>query len=424
MNSLNPRIVWTWFFVLVNVVCGFVIFETNGLLGEASGVDLDKMSSVFWVTLLVASSYLIILLWVFPAFSKIKVRGYVWWSRDLGNAVGFLILILQIGYIAFFEKTGTGVAGSQVRSDSVLSPLWVLISCDSLLFIYYGFYRSSRLFLPNLIIGIVSNLLRGWNGIFMIILFMESARLMRTGRLKLRHLAIAGILVVVGYPVIFVLKFQMRAQLSHGFSVSDLTALLTAVLANIDASGYIDIVKLSLLGMFARLQIVSDAIVVFQSSHHIGNGIANGSVSPFWREGLLGLVSDRISGNRMPDLGVALADVIDPWHTDNWNANPSYIGWLFVLPLWTPIYILYTWTIGGISVCLVKMMKPDQMALDMLWFAWCMYLIPGWLASFVLFTFSLVVFWLLHLVAILFFRWKALLGSPRSSRLPSALSKT
>ena len=231
--KLNPRVVWVVFFSSVNLICGIVIFATKSLLGETSGMGLDHIEVVPWITLLVIASYVILLLWAFPSLVRLKVRKATFSQHNLGNPVGLLLLILQIAYIAFFLITGTGVAGSTNRSDSALSPLFVLISVDPLLFLYYGFYRSSRLFFPNLIVWVLSNVLRGWNGIFIIIIFMESARLMRSGKLRFRHLLFATALVVFGYPVLWSLKWEVRQVLSNGAGGASLTALFLGVASSL-----------------------------------------------------------------------------------------------------------------------------------------------------------------------------------------------
>jgi hypothetical protein len=387
-----------------------VIYSTKSLLGETEGLGLADPNVVPWITLLVIGSYLILLLWAFPVLVKVKVKQVSFSRHDLGNFVGTLILIIQLGYLLFCVKTGTGVAGSTNHSDSLMSPFWVLISADYLLFIYYGFYRSSHLFIPNLLVGIISNVLRGWNGIFILIVMMESSRLIRTGKLKPRHLLIAATLILLGYPVVWSFKWQVRELFSSGIGGGNLTRLLGGAAASLGLSGFFELAKMTFLGLFARLHLVSNVIAVFQNSHRLAQDVDAGLVNPFWREGVLGSVLDRLSGIRTPDLGVVLAQTISPWQETNWNSNPGYVGWFFVLPWVISLYFLYTAALGWISVYLVKKIKSDAMVLDMLWFAWCLYLVPGWIAAFTLFVVSLVVFHLLHIIAALLLGWISLLS--------------
>jgi hypothetical protein len=415
MRRLNPRVAWVSLFCVINLVCGIVIYCTRKLLGEASSLSLEHRGVVPWITLLLILSYIVPLLIVFPLFSKIKIHPIRYSKHDLGNAVGVLCLILQLAYIAFFLATGTGVAGSMNRSDSSFSIFWVLLNQDSLFFIYYGFYRSKRMFWPILVVSIISNLLRGWNGIFIVILFMESCHLMRAGRLRIKHVLLGTGFVVVCYPFIWALKWEVRAVLAQGVKINDLSAIMTGIVGSLGASGVLQFAGLALLGLLARIQLVSDVVVVFQNSHVLAGEIAHGIVNPFWREGLLGLTLDRLLGIRTPDLGVALADRIDPFHLNNWNVNPGYVGWFFIQPWAIPLLVLYTAVLCWISMYLVKKLAARQTSLDMLWFAWLSYLVPAWLASMVLFTFVLFAFHCLHLVASLYFKWREAFLAPRAA---------
>jgi hypothetical protein len=119
-------------------------------------------------------------------------------------------------------------------------------------------------------------------------------------------------------------------------------------------------------------------------------------------------VFDRLSGIRTPDLGVALAQIIDPQSDVSWNSNPCYTGWFFILPWAIPLYLAYTCALGWASMFLVKKLKADTTALDMVWFSWCFYLVPGWIAAFTIFLTSIVVFYLLLAISALLFRWNLL----------------
>ena len=417
MRRLNPRVIWVSMYCAINLICGIVIYFTRNLLGEASSLTLEHRGVVPWITLLIILSYILPLLIVFPLFSKIKIRPVQYSRHDLGNAVGVLCLILQLAYIAFFIKTGTGVAGSMNRTDSPFSIFWVLLNQDSLFYIYYGFYRSKRMFWPILLVSIISNILRGWNGIFVVIVFMESCRLMRAGKLRAKHILLGASFVTVCSPVIWVFKWQVRAVLSQGVKLTDLGALLTGVIGSLGTTGVLQIAGIALLGMLARLQLVSDVVVVFQNSHVLAEKIANGIINPFWREGLLGLTLDRLFGIRTPDLGVAVANCIDPFHLNNWNVNPGYVGWFFLQPWTIPLLLFYTAVLCWISMYFVKKLAPGETSLDILWLAWLSFLVPAWLASMVLFIFVLFAFHCLHLLAALYFKWRDAFLASQTSQL-------
>jgi hypothetical protein len=154
----------------------------------------------------------------------------------------------------------------------------------------------------------------------------------------------------------------------------------------------------SFLQIFERLQLISSQLVVYQFSTELADGLDSRSIAPFWMEGIHGLAYERILGlTSAPNLGVGLANLIDPVQVDvSWNTNPGYASWFFLMPLYFPLYIVYTLGQIYFAVFLVRRMSPAVSALDMLWFACLLYMIPGWLASFVLFVHSLVLFYLFH----------------------------
>ena len=147
------------------------------------------------------------------------------------------------------------------------------------------------------------------------------------------------------------------------------------------------------------------------------------NIAPFWMEGLQGLAWGRITGITTPNLGQALADILAPWLVDiNWNTNPGYVGWFFVTPWLTPLYLIYTGLLAYVSIYLVKKISSDAMALDMVWLGWCLFLIPGWLASFVLFIESLLVFYLLQVVAAVLCRIRFTVPGPKPAEGSSLVS--
>lgn len=410
MSKLNPRIIWVSLFSLVNLVCGVAVFSGQKLLGDAATLGLDDRSVVPWATLLVIASYVLPLLCLFPLLNRIHVKQIRFSRHYLGNFVGVLLLILQIAHIFFFVSTGTGVAGSTNRSEGSLSVFFVLVNVDLLLILYYGFYRDSRVVFLNLLVGVASNLLRGWNGILIIIIFMESCRLMRAGKLRLWHLATAAFFGAVGFPIVYLLKWQVRGSLSNGIGDAGITQLMAGVVANLTKTDLIDVVKAAFLGLFARLQIVSNVIGVMQNTHKLSQDVSIGVINPFWREGFVGLVLDRLSGTRTSDLGVGLAQIIDPLSLINWNSNPGYVAWFFVSPWYIAQYILYTTVLCFLSVYLVRKVTGTTTALDMVWFVWFLYLIPGWIATFSMFLFCIIVFYVLHLIAASTLKWTSLLS--------------
>jgi hypothetical protein len=117
-------------------------------------------------------------------------------------------------------------------------------------------------------------------------------------------------------------------------------------------------------------------------------------------------VQKLVEGVRMDDIGFVVAGLIDPFHAEirSWNSNVGYVGWFYILPYQAPLYLIYTGALAILSVILAKIISRTPSCLDMVWYAWLIFLLPGWLAAFVVFVFSLMLFLLLQYLSSLVVR--------------------
>jgi hypothetical protein len=254
------------------------------------------------------------------------------------------------------------------------------------------------MFWPNLAIAVVSNLLRGWSGIFIIIAFMESTRLIRAGRFTFGKAALMGTGVVLFYPIIYAVKLQTRVMFSSGAELN-FVAMLGQMVSTLTFSDYFELIGTAVMQIFERLQHISNLIVVSKYSHLFSHYLEVDEMMPFWMEGIHGLAFYRLTGGVPPtDFGHLLADVIEPMQTDiSWNANPTFASWFFVAPFMSVLYLAYVLGLMALSIFIIKRLSGSVAAFDMLWFACLSYVLAGWLGSFVLLVHSFIIFYLFHL---------------------------
>lgn len=404
----NPRLHWLFVFVFFNIVAALIILSSGKLLGDVGDLPLWSKNDLIWASISIIFSFVIILVPLFELLEKIQVNTLHSHNDEvIGRRVGKALLLFQLGFIAFFLSTGTFVAGSTVKSESLLSIFWVLVPNDALFLIYYGVYRKNKLFYPNLVVSIISNILRGWSAIFLIIIFMEWCRLVRAGKLRIKYVLICFIIVMLSYPFLLLVKLQIRFFFNSGFSIFEISNILQNVSENLSVSDFLSLVTEGLNQIVGRLQFVSNVITLMHFSNNVQHAIDLGNIAPFWREGLQGLVLDRLTGIKVMNIGVAMTEFIDPNQVQigSWNMNTGYTGWFFVMPYYVPLYILYTCSLAFLSMALVKKISRSSLSRDMLWFGWLTFLIPGWLASFVLFIYALIFFLCLQVFLILIPKW-------------------
>lgn len=410
----QPTTPWLLAYLAVNVAAVLIICQEGELIGDVAGMQVQDIGIVPWALLFLLLSYVLILVFGFRLFMsfRFKIMGSRYDNRQTGGDVGLVLAVLHVGFISFFLKTGTFVAGSSARVDSVWSQVWVLLSTDTLFLVYYGVYRDSRWFAPNLMLALLSNVLRGWSGIFLIIIFFEFCRLIRSKNLRLWHV-LAGVgAVVLFYPALLLLKLQIRTQFGSGASLSELYSIASTITSEMSVEQFLDVLAASFMQVVGRLQLLSDVVAITQLSDDLRRLVQHGMVVPFWWEGIHGLAVDRLfGGDRSTNIGVAFAALIDPYSEVEWNANIGYIGWFFILPSYWLIYIAYTTLLALASVILLRRISNKPLAADMLWYAWLVFLVPGWLASYVLFVYSLLVFMTVQRITVLVRRCRWVVGS-------------
>jgi hypothetical protein len=88
----------------------------------------------------------------------------------------------------------------------------------------------------------------------------------------------------------------------------------------------------------------------------------------------------------------SIGDFGGDFDVGSWNTNTGWVGWLFVAPMWIPVFLFYTGSLCYLSFYFAKKIGMGILLRDLVWFAWLIYLLPGWLGSFVGFVYSLFVF--------------------------------
>lgn len=226
---------------------------------------------------------------------------------------------------------------------------------------------------------------------------MESARLMRGGKMNMRLIAAAILLLAIFFPVIQFTKFQTRLMASGLSQEASLLELAINITPNIQVSDYLDLIAESGKQIITRIHLVSSTIAVNQKLDFFIQDVETARIEPFWKEGIYGITFDRLTGQLpVPNLGIALAMALTGENEVHWNSNPGYLAWILISPLYTPLYLFYTFGLLLIWVWIIKKLNGGAQAKDMLWFASLLYFPPGWIASCVLFTHSLLLFLLFH----------------------------
>jgi hypothetical protein len=401
-KKISPRYIWIIFYIAINIISLSHILNYNSLVGETSGVSIIDTTPIIAIGILVLSSYLFILGPVFNSFYKLPAN---WLPRtfstaESGRDLGIILLFLQLGFIVLIISDGSFIAGSTLRSGSLWSQFFVLFPVDTIFFLYYGFYRKNKMFMPNMVLTIISNLLRGWIGIISTLVILESMRLMRNKKLSISKIIFYIVGISFIFPLIQSIKLVLRA------SATDLNIKYSDLIIEIfDLDKLTDLFSNSFNIISDRLQIISHNIVSFQSSDLLNYIYESDQILPFWLEGIHGVAFYRLIGSELPDnIGIQFGKLLDPSNVDvNWNVNPGLFVWWFMDPFLGILYSIYILFILYMTISLVKSIHANTPETsDVIWFSWLAFLMPGWTGSIYLFFHATLLFYLCHFIGGIF----------------------
>lgn len=398
MSRLTVRSFAGLALVAINIIAYFIMLNSRELIGDVSGFPVENFNDLHIAFLSTIITFFFFLFFYFNYLSSLSIKPITFKNSPcVEKRIGWLILALQVLFFYFNLSNGVNVSGSGNKTtDSIWGGLWVFVAPDLLFIIYYGFYRDSSLFKANLTVAIISSLFRGRGGIVLLIVFMELSRLVRRKNISLFKLSIPLAIIFLCYPLLNILKFTFRLYFGDG-SLQSADYYLISVANGILDGGYLNAVYAGFEHVIGRLQVVSIVSEIYRLSNVIIDGSVAGQYFPFWKEGLHGIIWDRLSGEaRNFPLGTYFTEIGRfSWDftVGDWNTNPGLAGWLVILsPLEFIGFFIYIGTLGFLSVLFTKLTGKSDMSLDMLWFSWAFYLMPAWLSVFVLFVFSLFIF--------------------------------
>lgn len=399
----SARFLFLALYVISNVAAVVIMLTTGRQIGDQIGLGVTEPYTLIEAGVMIVLSYVFMMGVVFPLFDRISVRPIRLPLRRLalGGRLGQILLVLQIGYFAFNSITGVNVAGNvTVAAGNPLSYFFTLIRPDMLFILYYAVFRGTKYWFANLVIWIISNLYRAWAGIFIFILFIEFSRLIRQHRIRYRHLFISAIVVLTLLPFLNIAKFTIRdAGSLNRLGFNDFASTIINAVSKQDP---IDLIGDGATYVVGRLQTTSNLSEAIKLKNVLSAQYDDGSFNPFWMEGIFGAAAERLTGSpRAHDLS-AMLPVYDGLELSTpvggWNINPGFLSWFYVSPLLGVLFLLYITVFGFISTIIMKKITNNPEAMDGIWIAWLVFMMPPWTGVFVSFVYTEAVFLFLVIV--------------------------
>ena len=407
------RGIWLGIYVLATLIATVVFGVAGELDGDLIGFPLPSYSILVIATIFVVVSYLV---WMWPVFNilaSIKVSPLIqsWKTADISHdqrIAGVFVLLVQIFYFAFNFMEGANVAGSRLHSDSPLRYFWILLAPDILFLVYYGIYRKSRFFAPNLIIYLLSNSMRGWLGTWLVVLFMEGAYRVREKRLSWKKAFVVLGIFGLFFPILVQLKWIIREQGANVF-INGLE-VFEGIFSFAINMNWLDAFSDAMRPTVMRFQHLANVVGIIGSSSELSAGLTNREFLYFFEEGLPQYTLEKVLGIAgVPDIHNMLLTYLTPEKlpVDTiTNTHVGLVGWFWVTPELLPLYLFYVLLISWVGIWLAKKAGGGPVLMDMVWFAWLGWLLNGWFATYIAFLQALVILMSVRLFAETVISWR------------------
>jgi hypothetical protein len=406
----NPRFIWAFAYIAVNLVAFCYIALTGMLMGDGQSFPATDPALLFFATISVIGFILLIL-------------SYFNWCHELRisvphlhvpkNLLAVFYILLLIFFVVYVAVTGLFVAGSSQRGGSVLSAFFVIFNVDALFCLLFVVCRDGKYYRYIAPLYFISIIQRGWFGLIFTFIILESFRFLRASQLRWWHVAGLGLLFAA-YPIIDAAKLYIR--INDGFDLAGFIEFVVSAAQVVDASSQASL-AIAFEKIVGRLQTVSHAYLVLDNQFYFDTMRVRGIAGDFWSEGIFGIIADTLTSSvRLQESSQTLAQLIAPDLESSWNVNPSFIGWLGIYGAMAPLAAIYVTVLTFVSHLLMKTFADTETGRDVLWYTWLVLIVPGWIAQFTSFIWILGVFigliWALGIVERL----------TRPSRLRAALT--
>ncbi|MAM00603.1 MAG: hypothetical protein CL583_19395 [Alteromonadaceae bacterium] len=384
---LNPFHILFLLYLLANAIALVQGIVDGGMVLEYQFFAIS--SSVFIASFVVQFVFLLAMLVMFHVGRGMRHCSS---PLSLGPEWGYLLIVLQVSFAIFNSYMAVNIAGTGARLDesSLLNYVFIVFQPDLLFIIIAISLRSSLLFHINVLIFLISMLLRGWmGGVFIVfiiyIIRYYPVRLSVNSTVKLLGVAF---LILASLPFILEAKWAVRG----GASILDVLMRAQDIMTYdnyLTAFSY----------LVNRFQHVGHVALLLERSDLLKNLYLDGAFSSYWLDGLPQYAAIKVFGGEFHSLNSFMVHYIFGVSGASWNTNPGIAGWFFILREHSVFLILYLLLFLTLPFYFAVRYGGARVSLLLACFS-LLYLFHGWFgAYFNLMSYS-VAFVFLHRVSV------------------------
>lgn len=378
--EINPFYFLAIFYICINFFYAILGYQCGEMEIEFERKVIDNINFVYaFLFQLFSISILLLSYWVISK-NDFKNREIIFNDR-----VGLFLLLGQFFYFITNIYFGANIAGdiSEYKGNFLINILFILLPFDILFFILGICLRSSKLFFLNSILYLISNLVRGWMGAPLLLLFAILCR-KEAIKLNFRNISFAIvvlILIIFILPYLIELKWFVRGE---GGDVS--------IVENVKNYGYLNYLSNAIDYVFNRFQHVGHVALIIENQNFLNEKYNLGYIVPYWGEGLPQSIFMNVfninSFMTLPRF-LTIYSFSAP-SSMSWTVNVGLAGWFVILKAKIIFFLLYIFSIVCIPFYFVSRYGNGRLLLMLSCFS-LFYLFHGWLYAYITFLFYLLI---------------------------------
>lgn len=359
-------------YILSNLIALVVTWVGDILIVDLMPVQLTLNHSDMIICFIIILLTAIFIKLICTYGSKLALLAYH--DKHLSSHIGAIVFIIQFLGIVALIKYGFGLASSSYEefSPNLITRIVSYLSPDAFFLIYYAQFGERKKPYINLMLYILSSILRGWSSFILFILVIELFFLYRKYYIyKATLIAITIITVVLCLlPFIFKAKTIMR-----GGEVSDEQSMTAnAMLLN-------------------RLQLFTNVCLIRQEQKELVSYLNSNTILPYYLDNGFLYKLARPDTQHISSFIVENYVISLPLVNMSWGTHAGIAGWLILLDyIKMPLFIIFIFLLVIIPYIISIHILKDISVLPILHILSVAYVFHGWFSAQINFIISLLLY--------------------------------
>lgn len=325
--TLNPFIILAAIYWAANTYALALALSNGGFYAFGNFFHIEPYSFVL--------AYSLQLISLFFIFSSYFIAHNTYHRHPtLDNGYGYFLLFATAAFFIFNQTTGASRAGTgfSFEGSNYANYVFVLLQPDLLFLLIAPFVRSNKLFFTVATLLFVSLILRGWMGSVLLIgcAFLARFYPVKINLKKSFLFILLAATLFASLPFLDALKWGMRSNIPFADVVQAMTQ-----------TDYISLYPVVLESIAARFHNLNYVAFSVQNAEALRSALLMDQFAWFYQSGIFNDAYCKLN-QCPPDIGIYLAESITGEPNLTWNVDAGLSGWLAILGLYSPIFVLFS----------------------------------------------------------------------------------